>query len=367
MSDLVSDFSRTPSSGQTVTAGGGVGLRSDTGVDPGLLHVTNGESAASTLRRTALGGVVLAWSDALHEGPVPMQPRTALLRTRAAFLSECGWGGRSEILSSLELRDRQLREALDGGVPVALWFEHDLYDQLQLLDVLALAHESGSAPEAIVVDSFPGRPDFRGLGELSADELETLWPGRRVVSAAALECAANAWEAFRAPEPLALARCVTAGARELPFLAAALERLLEQLPAPVDGLSGTERRAIRAIADGAGTPAAAFPAAQALEDAPFLGDTWFYRSLAAIGRGPARLVEVETGEELPLAPPLSDGQVFAGLPLRLTAEGERVLRGESDRVDLLGIDRWVGGTHVTTRAVWRWDPASRRLVAPPSS
>jgi hypothetical protein len=39
----------------------------------------------------------------------------------------------------------------------------------------------------------------------------------------------------------------------------------------------------------------------------------------------------------------------------LTAAGERVLAGEDDRVELLGIDRWVGGTHVTAESLWRWD------------
>ena len=34
------------------------------------LHVTNGESAANTLRQTSIGGAVLPWRDALHEGPV---------------------------------------------------------------------------------------------------------------------------------------------------------------------------------------------------------------------------------------------------------------------------------------------------------
>ena len=62
-------------------------------------------------------------------------------------------------------------------------------------------------------------------------------------------------------------------------------------------------------------------------------------------------------------PPLGDGHGFARLSLRLTAEGEQVLRGESDRVDLLGVDRWIGGTHVTPENAWRWDPAARRLLA----
>ena len=53
--------------------------------------------------------------------------------------------------------------------------------------------------------SFPGKPSFRGLGELTADELETLWPERRRANSETLAAAAEAWDAFRAPEPSALA------------------------------------------------------------------------------------------------------------------------------------------------------------------
>jgi DNA-binding transcriptional MerR regulator len=326
---------------------------------PALLHVTNGESAGNTLRHTALGGAVLPWQDVLHEGPVPAVSRRELLRLRAAFLSACGWGSRREIASSLDRRDRQFIEALNGGADVVLWFEHDLYDQLQLLDALALAHEIGVPPELIVVDSFPDKPAFRGLGELTADELETLWPARRAASPEALDEAAAAWDAFRAPEPSVLAQWAVSGSDALPFLADALRRLLEELPAPGSGLSGTERRALEAIAAGAQTSLAAFVAEQALEPASFLGDAWFYRALAELDG----LVETADGSPLPAPPPLSDANVFARLPIRLTKEGERVLRGEADRVELLGIDRWIGGVHITPQNVWRWDPGKRVLVS----
>src|SRR5205807_1208754 len=124
------------------------------------------------------------------------------------------------------------------------------------------------------------------------------------------------------------------------------------------------RRALQAIAAGARTPAAAFVEEQRLEDAPFLGDSWFYRAVAAVGAGVARLVETEGGDPLPPAPPLSDGQVFSRLPLRLTENGQRVLLGEADRVDLLGVDRWIGGTHVTPENAWRWDREACVLVEP---
>jgi hypothetical protein len=343
---------------------GEIGARAEVNVEIIRLHVTNGESAGDTLRQTSIGGAVLSWQDVLHEGPVQAVSRKELLRARAGFLSDCGWGSRRAVLSSLERRDRQFTDAMRVGLQVVLWFEHDLYDQLQLLDALALAQQVGGSPEVIVIGAFTGRPSFAGLGELAAEELETLWPTRRTTTPEALDAAAAAWDALRAPEPTALAEQAEHGSSQLPFLAPALRRLLEELPAPADGLSGTERRALQAIAAGARTPQAAFVAAQRLEDAPFLGDAWFYRALAALGRGRVRLVGTQDGEPLPAPPPLGDGHAFARLSLRLTAEGEQVLRGESDRVDLLGVDRWIGGTHVTPEKAWRWDPAARRLLAP---
>jgi len=107
-----------------------------------------------------------------------------------------------------------------------------------------------------------------------------------------------------------------------------------------------------------------FRATQDLEAAPFLGDAWLYRTLAALGEGEARLVETQAGEPLPPAPPLGDGHAFAALALRLTRTGERVLKQQADRVTLLNADRWVGGTHITAGTAWRWDPAAQVLVAP---
>jgi len=327
---------------------------------PLLLHVTNGESAGNTLRQTGIGGAVLPWQDVLHEGPVPAGSRAELRRLRAAFLSSCGWGSRRALLASLERRDRQYFEALRDGLHVVLWFEHDLYDQLQLLDALALAHGESTSPQLIVIGAFPGKPGFAGLGELTADELETLWPARELASQDTLDVAVAIWEAFRGPEPSALADWSGRSIPGLPFVAPALRRLLEELPAASDGLAATERRALQAVAEGARTPQVAFLAVQRAEEAPFLGDAWFYRALVTLGR----LLETLDGTPLPAAPPLTDGQVFARLPIRLTEEGERVLRGELDRVELLGVDRWLGGTHVTADNLWRWDAVAGALIPP---
>ena len=141
-----------------------------------VLHVHNGDSAAGTLRRSNLGGTILAYADVLHEGPVPAGLDDSELReVRARFIGGGDYGTPDEILSQLQEMDATL-ERLPEYDEVVLWFEHDLYDQLQLVDALALAHTQEGAPELIVIGSFPGKPSFAGLGELTARELETLWP-----------------------------------------------------------------------------------------------------------------------------------------------------------------------------------------------
>ena len=59
-------------------------------------------SAGNTMRQTGLGGAVLPWQDVLHEGPVPLGVRSALLRARAEFLAGCGWGSRAALQAQLD-------------------------------------------------------------------------------------------------------------------------------------------------------------------------------------------------------------------------------------------------------------------------
>jgi hypothetical protein len=69
-----------------------------------------------------------------------------------------------------------------------------------------------------MVGSFPGKPSFRGPGELTADQLETLRPSRVAVTPALLAAGASAQDTVCQPETSALAVLATADTPELPFL-----------------------------------------------------------------------------------------------------------------------------------------------------
>jgi hypothetical protein len=310
-----------------------------------VLHVTNGDSVAVPLSQSSLGGEALAWRDAYHEGPVRSGERSRLIDARAAFLSSCGWGDEDAIRDDLLARDARFVAALREGREIVLWFEHDLYDQLQLVDVLALAGETGFDPEQlelIEIGTFAGRPGFRGLGELNVAELESLWPQRRAVTDEDTAGAQRAWEAVRRADPRGLAGVRLDPPPSRPFLAAALGRLLEELPDVDDGLSRTERQLLELLDDGPLLTGALFVASQDREEAPFHGDAWILRTLA---------------ELTPLVS-LTEGSA------EITDTGRRVLAGGDDRIEVLGVDRWVGGTHLVPGAVWRWDADASALVAP---
>ena len=45
----------------------------------------------------------------------------------------------------------------------------------------------------------------------------------------------------------------------------------------------------------------------------------------------------------------------------LTEKGRRVLSGDEDRVRSIGIERWLGGVHLSGETPWRWDRSARTL------
>jgi len=315
------------------------------------LHVTNGESTVLGLRAAGLAGQVLAWRDVLHEGRVPAGLSPARLRAvRAAALAQLGLDQADDVRASFAARDRQLAAHRTGQY--VLWFEADLYDQLQLiqvLDRLASWHVEPQRITLISIGEYPGRAHFGGLGELEPAALAQLPADGVPLDAQSLALAQAAWQAFSAPEPSGLAALVHHTSPQLRFLGEAIGRLLQEYPWLGDGLARTERHILLALAaaGGAERPAALFRAVWRRERRPFLGDTVFGIWLRRLAAGPQPLVMGRDDR------------------LELTAVGRAVLAGQADAVLLNGLDRWLGGTHLQSDApLWRYD-ARLETVMPP--
>jgi hypothetical protein len=261
---------------------------------------------------------------------------------RAKFLAGGLGGGPSaiDIARDLERRDRRLGPSRDDD-EVALWFEHDLHDQLQLAQILD-AWSSRQGPSDRPRLTLAQSEDY--LGHMEQGKLRALWESRRDVTDEQLEAAQRAWGAFSSPDPRAI-EGVLDQLSALPFMRPALVRHLEEFPSVDTGLSRTERQAFEALVEGPRTFRELFPAAHhQREEAIFLGDAVLYSLLKA------------------LSPP-EDPLVSIDDVIALTPHGRDVLAGRRDRVASIGIDRWLGCVHLKGRRVpYRWDARARRIV-----
>jgi hypothetical protein len=327
-----------------------------------MLHVTNGSVALSRLHDLGLPGNIVPWDDVLHEGPVPAGlPDEELRRIRAGFLGADA-DDRASIERGLRARDDQLRAAA-GGDEVVLWFEHDLYDQLHVLQVLDHLARAGSARTARVTTILAD--DY--LTEQPDHQLRAWFEARREVTGPQWDAANLAWRAFLAPDPSALSSYDHAGA--WPTLKAALRRHLQQYPELHTGLSRTEAQTLRALSGGPQPLRTAFRASNyPYEEANFMGDLGWWHHIRTLITGPRPLLVV-SGER---PSDFNDPEWWRdddGAPaIAITDDGAKVLAGDADRVALNGIDRWLGGVHLVAApgaaspALWRWDDAQGVLL-----
>lgn len=333
---------------------------------PSTLHITNGDSAAGGIRTADHSGDVVPWRDVLHEGPVPQGlSLSELTRLRAKYLSAEGFGTFEKISRDLAERDDKVRRFADND-EVVLWFEWDLYDQLQLIQLLDFFSstsreelaETGTRLSIICIGEY--------LGELPADRFPDLYAGRRDVTDEMLATGREAWKAFRSGEMDDLERIARGESSALEFLPGAVMRQLEELPASDNGLSRSESQILESISQGPLTFSEIFKRVAAREERIFCGDATVARYIERMSLHPSPLLTYSTGESIDAPRTEEDSRAFRNAEMCLTRAGAELLRRERDWIAMGGSDRWLGGLHLDGSEVkWRWDTEARRVVRSP--
>jgi RNA polymerase sigma factor (sigma-70 family) len=321
-----------------------------------MLHVTDGESVAGTLRESGIPGHVSIYGDLMYEGPAPAGLDMAAWREiRSRFIAGVGYATLEEARQYLKACEDTL-SAFSEHEEVVIWLSHTLSNQLILIKVLDWfsRQDLGAVKLSLIcVGRYPGMDRFVGLGQLHANQLVSLADTRLPVGETQYLTARAAWNAFTSPDPIEIERFLATDTSALPFIAASLRRHLEQFPSTDNGLSRTEHQALSILRDqGSLSGSRLFVAVRDLEEQVFMGDASFYKIVADLSE--ARHPLVQTSDTL---------QHRLG-NVTITETGRKVLGGRADHIDLNAIDRWLGGVHLTgEKAAWRWDRASQRIVS----
>lgn len=306
-----------------------------------LLVYTNGSNAIDILDKAGIGGEKVEWLEALNEGPVPLTASDEeLYRLRAAHMAELGWTSVEGALQRFEKRDAPLSRPSDFS-ELQLWFEHDLFDQLQLIQLL---------------DRLRRLPDWQGkvallqfdtfIGYLKPEEVAERMPPTIPIEDAHLKLAQSAWHAFRQPDSRQIAELLRGDTQPLPFLRPAFARLLEELPHERSGTGRTERQILEDLSQGKDSPGSLFRFSQSQEEAAFMGDASFFVVVQRLSQGERPLISTANGQPFQTPTQVGYTEAFRSQRLSITRQGEEVLSHKANWLRHLPRPYWVGGQRI---------------------
>lgn len=206
------------------------------------IHVLNGDATVPEFRKSGIQGEIVIWREALCDGPIsdPIEGDD-FWKKRAAYI-QGALGGENYADKMLTELDK-LRDLSDYD-EVVLWFEYDLFCQVNLLACLRfIDHEHISL--ICLGDEIGGQ--LRGLGEIAATDFLTLFNDRSTLSKEDIAYAHTAWQAYSFPSTQKLS--TLAPSATFKHLQPAIEAHLCRLPQK-NGLNELEKKMLTLIQGG---------------------------------------------------------------------------------------------------------------------
>jgi hypothetical protein len=225
-----------------------------------------------------------------------------------------------------------------------------LSEQLTLAWMPWLLRSLGGRPETLHVIQF----EYRSNGKLlpcmeviNEDDFLAAPPPRRL-EAGEIAYLDRAWQSVTSCDPSGLLELLAEPDPRLPILQRAFRRLLWHYPGQKTGLDRYQERLLRWSSSTPQKAAAVVAAAiqdQWVEVGDFTGDIWLFWMMTKLA---------DPSLPHPALELTGDLASVAWTQVRLTSAGEKFLAGDWNFVERNGIDRWVGGVQLDSRAGTLW-------------
>ena len=205
-----------------------------------LLHITNGDMFTSRLNTLDLKGDIITWREMLCEG-----------KTLSNVVSESFWKSRFEFLNKhyrvskswfVEKTLKEYRSLCNHKQQdhIVLWFEYDLFCQVNMLAVLSWLKSHRRHAEISLVCS--GREDNSGklyaLNELSTEKLLELYENRISLTQDDIEFADYVWQLYCSDNQMRLENVITHNSFQFDYLSEAIQAHLKRFPTIKNGFYG---------------------------------------------------------------------------------------------------------------------------------
>ena len=219
---------------------------------PNRMHIVNGDSTREILEHSGIEGDIVVWRELLCDGPI----------SEPVFSDEF-WQARYNYFENelevprLEYFDKTIKELLkaeflDGVEEVTLWFEYDLFCQVNLMALCSflLEHFRKDVIYAMVcVGREKDREGWQTLADYKPSEYQNLFENRINMSRASFEYAHECWKVYAQKDPQAIQNFNFRKNKRFKYFDVAMKQELERFP-DESGLNQIDRKILEFIREG---------------------------------------------------------------------------------------------------------------------
>lgn len=215
------------------------------------LHITNGDVLTEKLRTLKLQGDIITWREMLCEGKTETNVGSeSFWKTRFEFLNKNYKISKSWFIDKTLKEYRTLCNHKQED-HIVLWFEHDLFDQINMLAVISWlkTHRPYAQISLVSGDKEVKTDNLLGLGSLHDDQLRKLFNNRTLLTQDDVEYADYVWQLYCSDNPIRLENLKDFDSFQFAHLSGAIEAHLLRFPTIKNGLNAVENNILKLAVD----------------------------------------------------------------------------------------------------------------------
>ena len=211
------------------------------------LHITNGDMFTDKLRTLKLDGDIITWREMLCEGKTETNVGSeSFWKTRFEFLNKNYKVSKSWFIDKTLKEYRTLcnHKKEDN---IVLWFDYDLFDQINMLAVISWlkTHRPYAEISLVSSDEEENLENLLGLGQLADEQLRKLYTNRTLLTQDDIEYADYVWQLYCSDNPIRLENLKDFDSFQFSHLSGAIEAHLLRFPSIRNGLNEVENNILR--------------------------------------------------------------------------------------------------------------------------
>jgi hypothetical protein len=205
-------------------------------------HILNGDSLRKHFPQQ-IDGEVLVMRECLVEGDVQGEDLEDLFRTRSEFINSHYEGCNEDVYRKEVISEFEKMQSIPEGSEINLWFEDDLFCQVNLWFVISLLSNSDTDYSINLVRPLSGHEYC--LVSMTEAELLEAYTNKTEISSADIKRFCKLWEFYQRGDCQEMARVAKELDPTFPFVMPACEAHTDRFP--LDGSSGRPVQSIMSI------------------------------------------------------------------------------------------------------------------------